>query len=92
MLGTGKWASLKDSQDPELQNLATDLPATVLKSRVPYTIRKYMGAFRRWKVWATEHWLLVFSTKPLHVALYLQHLGSAKSSKTSAEEAINGLM
>ena len=41
--------SLKDLQDPELQNLAANLPATVLKSRAPSTTRKYMGAFRRWK-------------------------------------------
>lgn len=60
LLGTGDWMSLKDLQDPKLQNLAADFPATILKSRAPSTTRKYMGAFRRWKAWITKHQLPVF--------------------------------
>ena len=87
----GEWRSLKDLQSPELQRLVTALPSTLVQSKAPSTAKKYLGAFRRWKLWASDHKLPAFPAKPIHVTLYLQHLGESSASKASAEEAVNGL-
>ena len=46
------WDMLDELRDPELRRLATHLPETVLHSRADSTVRKYLGAFQRWKLWA----------------------------------------
>ena len=80
-----------DLEDPELKALAQRLPATILHSRTDSTVKKYLGAFRRWKTWATSHNLVPIPAKPHEVALYLQHLGDKTHSKSPAEEACNAL-
>ena len=43
------WSMLKDLEDPELKELADKLPDTILHSRADSTVKKYLGAFKRWK-------------------------------------------
>ena len=66
----GMWTTLKDLDDPELLRLARKLPSTVLQSRAISSSRKYTGAFRRWKQWAKDHKLPVFTAcgtlSPVH--------------------------
>ena len=71
--------------------MARKLPTTILHSRADSTVKKYLGAFRRWKTWATSHNLVPIPAKPHEVALYLQHLGDRTQSKSAAEEACNVL-
>ena len=87
VLSTGPWSTLKELQDVELQRLAKALPKSVLQSKATSATRKYLGAFKRWKSWATEHQLVVFPVEATNLALYLQHLGESKSSKSAVEEA-----
>ena len=87
----GAWESLKDLDDNELQSLAAGLPETVLKCRAMSTTKKYLGAYKRWKAWATSHKLPFFPAEIPHVALYLQHLKETKYSKSAVEEAVNAL-
>ena len=54
VLGQSVWTELESLDDPELRVLADYLPDTVLQSRDPSTVRKYTGAFLRWKKWATN--------------------------------------
>ena len=56
----------------------------VLRGRAPSTVRKYSGAFLRWKKWAKgKHVeIQILPAKPLHVALYLAFL--IQKSSTSA--------
>ena len=89
VLTAGHWSILRNLEDQKLQDLAKALPSTVLRSKA--TTTKYLGAFKRWKLWAAEHKLPVFPANATHVALYLQHLGQAKGSKAAVEEAVNGI-
>ena len=75
----GSWKLMSDMEDPELKDLARKLPTTILHSRADSTVKKYLGAFRRWKTWATSHNLVPIPAKPHEVALYLQHLGDRTS-------------
>ena len=78
-------------QDPELKFLAQMLPATVLSSRADSTSRKYLGAFKRWKLWAQQHSLPVFPVKDINLALYLQHLAVERGSRAAVDEAVNAM-
>ena len=88
---TGIWPLLKEFDDPELTKLASQLPATLLKSRVDSSVKKYLGAYRCWRAWAIPHELPTFPAKEQHVALYLQSIGQRLESKSAAEEAVNAL-
>ena len=90
VLSTGAWTELEELEDPELRRLAKRLPETVIQSRADSTKRKYMGAFQRWKTWASGRaGVQVFPIKAAHLALYLQHIGETTHSKAAAEEAVN---
>ena len=91
VLSQGSWLLLNELEDPELQELASKLPSTILHSRADSTIKKYLGAFRRWKAWAISHNLIPVPAKPHEVALYLQHLAEESGSKSAVEEACNAL-
>ena len=91
VLKEGSWKLISNLEDPELKLLAQRLPATILHSHADSTVKKYLGAFRRWKTWATSHNLVPIPAKPHEVALYLQHLGDKTHSKSAAEEACNAL-
>jgi len=84
----GTWKLMSELEDPELKALARRLPATILHSHADSTVKKYLGAFRRWKTWATSHNLVLIPAKPHKVALYLQHLADTKRSKSAAEESL----
>ena len=87
----GSWKLLSELKDPELKELASRLPATVLHSRADSTVKKYLGAYRRWKTWATAHKLDPVLAKPHEFVLYLQYLSEETSSKAAVKEAYNAL-
>ena len=71
VLTQGAWTDLGELEDPELRGLARRLPQTIVHSRVDSTVKKYLGAFRRWKVWASQHNMPSLPAKDSQVALYL---------------------
>jgi len=85
------WNSFKEIESNELQRLAASLPIPVLQCKATSTTRNYLGAFRRWKVWATTHSISAFPVNSAHIALYLQHLAEVKSFKAAIEKTVNGL-
>ena len=85
----GSWRLLDQLEDPEVQTLASKLPATILHSRADSTVIKYLQAFRRWKAWASAKGLEPISARPYLFALYLQHLAEETNSKAAVEEAGN---
>ena len=91
ILAQGSWKLLDDLEDLELKALASKLPNTVLHSRADSTVRKYLGAFKRWKTWAVTHHLEPIPARPHLLALYLQHLAEQSKSKVAVEEACNAL-
>ena len=82
---------MKDLEDPELKELADNLPDTILHSRADSTVKKCLGAFSRWKAWANQYGMMAMPAKEVHVALYLQHLGNTSQSKAAVEAACNAL-
>ena len=91
MLKEGPWSLLRELDDPDLRRLADALPDTVLKSRADSTVKKYLGAFKRWRQWAMEHKLQEFPVAAHHVVLYLQHIAQTSGSKAAMEEATYSL-
>ena len=79
ILGGVTWQAIAEVEDPELRRLAEALPDTVLSARADATIKKYAGAYRRWRSWAAQHQGV--EAYPVKVALYLQHVGEVSGSK-----------
>ena len=75
------WENLGKLHHPELQGLVCSLKATVLTSRAPSTMSKYINAFVRWKTWAQQYTeISVFPVKETEFILYMQHAGSTTLS------------
>ena len=55
VLDKGEWKILKELEDPELKNLAEELPVMVMSNHANSTTSKYLRAFRYWKEWASSH-------------------------------------
>ena len=88
----GVWSQLADLKDPELQRLAREVPDTLLSGKADSTVRKYIGAFQRWKLWAeARQGVPSFPAQEAHIVLYLQHLSQSVQSKSAIEEAVNAL-
>eukprot|EP00731_Ephydatia_muelleri_P022428 Em0015g11a len=88
----GVWSRLADLKDPELQRLAREVPDTLLSGKADSTVRKYIGAFQRWKLWAEARLgVPSFPAQEAHIVLYLQHLSQSVQSKSAIEEAVNAL-
>ena len=92
MLSEGVWQTLDELQDTELRRLAELLPATVMRSRADSTSRKYINAFKRWKVWAeAKEEIAVFPIEEATFALYLRHIGESTQSRPAVEEVVNAV-
>ena len=92
VFSAGDWPLTQDMQKPELQQLAAGLPDVVLSGRADSTNKKYLGAFQRWKVWAESMEIVPsFPVKGMHLALYMQHLNTAKHSRSAVEEVVHAL-
>lgn len=86
------WDMLAAVSEPELRQLAHKLPQTLWHSRADSTVQKYSQAFCRWMKWAQQYQeVVVLPPQPVHVALYLQHLGESTGSKSAVEEAVNAI-
>ena len=91
VLTQGTWNNLGELEDPELVGLAQRLQETIACSRVDSTVKKYLGAFRRSKVWASQHDMPSLPARESQIALYLQSLGERSQSKSAVEEACNAI-
>ena len=92
VFSAGAWAAVPQWEDPELQQLASCLPNTVLQCRADSTSRKYLYAFKRWMDWAgSKEEVVPFPAKPMHIALYLQYLVNTVKSKSATSVAVNAL-
>ena len=88
----GGWSQLANLKDPELQQLAQEVPDTLLSGKADSTAKKYIGTFLRWKLWAeARQEVPSFPAQEAHIVLYLQHLSQTVQSKSAIEEAVNAL-
>lgn len=92
IMQSGVWATIQETTDPELMRLAKELPETVLKARADSTTKKYLGAYARWKRWASEREsVATYPISTTQFALYLQHVGESTKSRAAVEEAVNAI-
>ena len=91
ILAQGSWRLMDELEDPDLKDLTSRLPGTILHSRADSTVKKYLGLFRRWKGWAMVHKLKPIPAKPHEFALYLQYLGEEVKSKAAVEDGCNAI-
>ena len=83
---------MQQVEDPELKKLAEGLPRTIVGSRADSTVKKYLRAYQRWRVWTGRHSeISVYPIKDAHFALYLQHLAETSKSRATVEEAVNAI-
>ena len=69
--------------------IAKTLFHTVLSSKAPSTIKKYLYAFNRWKKWSDDFaFIPAFPVQSSHLTLYLQYLAGTTQSHASVEEAV----
>ena len=62
-------------RNPELRRLASSLPARALQSKAPRTIDQYSRSFQKFRAWPSCYLeITALPTRPLEVALYLEHL------------------
>ena len=63
-----------------------------MQGKAPATVKKYSGAFGRWKKWASARQEVpTLPTKPIHMALYLSYLAQSDKTPAPLEEAGNAL-
>ena len=79
-------------QNPELRRLASSLPARALQSKAPRTIDQYSRSFQKFRVWASSFpEIIALPTRPLDVALYLEHLIQGDTSSSVLHSASCGI-
>lgn len=85
------WQELNTFDTPDLARLAASVQDSVIRSKADSTTRKYLAAFRQWKIWAQQQSLQVFPVKESHLVLYMQSLAESTNSKSAVEEASNAI-
>ena len=70
-----------------LQSLASSLPDVALDSRAPNTSSSY----NRWRSWAREYGLTVFTASPFHFAIYLLHLMTEAKTASPMDSAVHSI-
>ena len=75
----GAWSDLKESEDSELIEFTCRLLQTITHSWADSTVKKYLGAFRRWKIWASQHSMPILPAKDYQIVLYLRSLERSQS-------------
>ena len=84
----GIWKETETFQDPYLQSLTSRLQTSVLSARAPATTKMYHRAFRKWMDFALSKLNISFlPAKPVHVAIYLQHVLESTNSSSSVDTA-----
>ena len=82
---------IKTMENSDLQKFTNALPLLILCCIAASSTRKYLGAYKHWKIWANAHNLTALPANVAHIAFYLQHLAEDKGSKAAVEEGANGL-
>ena len=77
----GEWQKVSQIQDPRLKQLGSDLMDVSLSGVSQATLRTYIPAYKRWKMWAANFpEVVVFPVEPLYLALYLRSLMQTANS------------
>jgi integrase len=81
-----------EPDDERLSDLSKDLSGVLQKARAPSTTRQYGRAFGSWRQWAGQFdEVQELPADPLHVSLYLTHLGRTANSYAKISLAASAL-
>ena len=84
----GIWKETETFQDPYLQSLTPRLQTSVLSARALATTNIYHQAFGKWMDFTLSKLNFSFLlAKPVHVAVYLQHVLESTNSSSSVDTA-----
>ena len=84
----GIWKETETFQDPYLQSLTPRLQTSVLSARALTTTNIYHQAFGKWMDFTLSKLNFSFlPAKPVHVAVYLQHVLESTNSSSSVDTA-----
>ena len=84
----GLWIEATDFKDLDLQSLSSRLQTSILSARAPGTVITYERVFKRWNDFAlSKQELSYLPTKPIHVAVNLQHVLESTRSRSSVDSA-----
>ena len=73
-------------KDPELRNLAADLPLRTIEAKAPSTTERYSRAFKKFREWSSPYNEVVcLPSDEISVALYLESLIQGGSPYSSPE-------
>ena len=79
-------------QNPELRRLASSLPTRALQFKAPRTIDQYSRSFQKFRVWTSSFpEITPLPTRPLDVALYLEHRIESDTSSSVLHSASCGI-
>ena len=77
--------------DPDLAQLASALPAILVKDKATQTVKTYISAFRRWKQWATLHHAVPLPADMKIFSLYLVYLIQQERSVAAVNSVVYGV-
>ena len=84
----GIWKETETFQDPYLQSLTSRLQTSVLSARALATTNMYHQAFgKRMDFTSSKLNFSFLPAKPVHVAVYLQHVLESTNSSSSVDTA-----
>jgi len=83
--------SVTSLEGPRAEKTGQGAPSNSFAQQSSLYYHQVYGAYKRWKTWALDRGLEAFPAKDIHVALYLQHFGNSRQSKSAVEEACNAI-
>ena len=84
----GVWKETETFEDPYLQSLTSRLQTSVLSARALATTNMYHQAFGKWMDFTLSKLNFSFlPAKPVHVAVYLQHVLESTNSSSPVDTA-----
>ena len=78
---SGIWKDLSKVKHPDLKELAKQLPPMALASRQDKTVRNYLNAFQKWKLWCANYEeVSPLPAEPHYIAMYLLQISQSSNS------------
>ena len=79
-------------KDPEIRNLAANLPLRTIEAKAPSTTERYSRAFQKFREWSSPYnGVVCLPSDEISVALYLESLIQGGSPYSSLESACYGI-
>ena len=85
------FSSLKNDKDHEIRELVSELPSILLLDKAPNTVKRYFGAFQKWKRWAKIKSISSIPASPKFYLLFLISLIKACNYFSAFKAVVQGV-